>query len=63
MQRRIAVKHALRKRLQKPTLELVLRARNFQREPGEDRQPDRAIGDGFRIERVGDMDGLADAER
>lgn len=56
---RVAGKHALRKRLQKPTLKLVLRARNFQREPGEDRQSDRAIGDGFRIERVGDMVGLA----
>ena len=41
----------------------ILRLRLFQRQRGEERQIDRAVGAGARIERVDDVVGLAEPER
>jgi len=59
----IAGEDAVRDRLQEAPFEVALAARLLQGERGEDAQLDRGIGDRAREQRVGDVIGLAEAER
>ena len=60
---RIAREHAVRDRLEEAPFEVALAARLLQGERGEDAQLDRGIGGRAREQRVGDVIGLAEAER
>ena len=59
----IAGEDAVRDRLQEAPFEVALAARLLQGERGEDAQLDRGIGGRAREQRVGDVIGLAEAER
>jgi len=59
----IAGEHAVRDRLEKAPFEVALAARLLQGERGEDAQLDRGIGGRALKQRVGDVIGLAEAER
>ena len=63
IERRIAGEQPLRDGIEKTPFQLALGARRFQRQRGEDGQPDRTVGDRLGIERIGDVIGLAEAER
>ena len=59
----IAREHAVRDRLEEAPFEVALAARLLQGERGEDAKLDRGIGGRAREQRVGDVIGLAEAER
>jgi hypothetical protein len=59
----IAGEHAIDDRLEEAPFEVALAARLLQRERGEDAQIDRGIRGRAREQRVGDVIGLAEAER
>ena len=60
---RIATEQAVDHRRDEAPLQQVRRPRLFQRQRGKEREVDRTIGAGARVERVGDVIGLAKPER